>query len=387
MRNYEIEAYIRPDGRVGVRNHVVVLPTVICSLFTARRIASVFPQAVCIENQHGCCQIGPDLELTTKVLVNTAKNPNVAAVLVVALGCESVPYSRVVKEIEETGKPVDLVVIRDEGEIKSIEKGIRILRDFVEYADSLKREKTDVSELTVGIECGGSDWTSAIAANPAVGYVADKLVDLGATVIFAETTELIGAEHILAKRAVDEKVAEKLLSVVKAVEEKARSIGVDIRGGQPTRGNIEGGITTIEEKSLGAIYKAGTRPVKGVLDYAEAPGEKGLYFMHTPGQDIESITGIVAGGAQLILFTTGLGTPTGNPIAPVIKVTGNPWTYEKMRENIDINAGSIVLGEKTISDVGEEIFDKLVRVANGEPTRAEILGHREFGIYKLYSTF
>lgn len=387
MRNYEIKAYIRPDGKVGVRNHVVVLPTVICSLYTARKIANMFHQAICIENQHGCCQIGPDLELTTKVLINTAKNPNVVAVLVVALGCESVPYSKVVKEIEKTGKPVDLVVIREEGEIKAIEKGIRILRDFIEYADSLKREKTDISELTVGIECGGSDWTSAIAANPAVGYVADKLIDLGATVIFSETSELIGAEHILAKRAVSKEVADKLLNVVKGVEEKAKSIGVDIRGGQPTRGNIEGGITTIEEKSLGAIYKAGTRPLKGVLDYAEAPEDKGLYFMHTPGQDIESVTGMVAGGAQLILFTTGLGTPTGNPIAPVIKVTGNPWTYEKMKENIDINAGSIVLGEKTISEVGEEIFEKLVRVVNGELTKAEILGHREFGIYKLYSTF
>jgi len=387
MKSFELKAYVRPNGKVGVRNHVIVLPTVVCSLFTARKIVNMFPQAVCIENQHGCCQIGPDLELTTKVLINTAKNPNVAAVLVVALGCESVPYNRVVKEIEKTGKPVDLVVIREEGEIKAIEKGTRILRNLIEYANSLKREKRDISELTVGIECGGSDWTSAIVANPVVGYVADKLIDLGATVIFSETTELIGAEHILAKRAVNTEVAEKLLKVVREVEEKAKNIGVDIRGGQPTRGNIEGGITTIEEKSLGAIYKAGTKPLKGVLDYAEIPRGKGLYFMHTPGQDIESVTGMVAGGAQLILFTTGLGTPTGNPIAPVIKVTGNPWTYEKMRENIDINAGSIILGEKTINEVGEEVFKKLVRVANGEFTKSEILGHREFGIYKLYSTF
>ncbi len=383
----EIKGYVRPDGKVGVRNHVLILPTVICSLFTARKIASMFPQVVCIENQHGCCQIGPDLDLTTKVLINTAKNPNVAAVLVVALGCESVPYEKVVKEIEATGKPVELVVIQEEGEIKTIEKGIRIVREFVEYANSLKRKSVDISSLIVGIECGGSDWTSAIAANPAVGYVANKLIDLGATVIFAETTELIGAEHILAKRAVNEEVAKKLLETVKRVEEKAKSIGVDIRGGQPTRGNIEGGITTIEEKSLGAIYKAGTKPLKGVLDYADSPKERGLYFMDTPGQDIESVVGMVAGGAQIILFTTGLGTPTGNPIAPVIKVTGNPWTYEKMKENIDINAGTIILGEKTIEEVGEEIFNKLIRVANGELTKAEILGHREFGIYKLYSTF
>jgi altronate dehydratase large subunit len=205
--------------------------------------------------------------------------------------------------------------------------------------------------------------------------------------MFSETTEIIGAEHLLAKRAVSKEVGDKLIQIVRNCEEKAKTMGVDMRGGQPTPGNIEGGISTIEEKSLGCIYKGGTKPVQGVLDYGEAPTGKGLYIMDTPGQDIESITGMTAGGAQIVIFTTGRGTPTGSPIAPVIKVTGNPNTFKKMEDNIDINAGTIVEGDETIREVGEKLFSEMIDVVNGKLTKAEALKHREFGMYKLISTF
>jgi D-galactarate dehydratase / Altronate hydrolase, C terminus. len=251
----------------------------------------------------------------------------------------------------------------------------------------MEKSEGDISELILSIECGGSDTTSGLASNPAVGYASDKLVDMGGTSIFSETTEFIGAEHILARRAVTAEVGQKILNIVKACEDKAKTMGVDMRGGQPTPGNIEGGITTIEEKSLGCIYKGGTKPIQDVLDYGEAPKGKGLYIMDTPGQDIESITGMTAGGSQIVVFTTGRGTPTGSPICPVIKVTGNPWTYENMKDNIDINAGTIVEGDQSLKEVGEIIFNEIVNVANGKLTKAEALGHREFGIYKLISTF
>ncbi len=387
MVEFKIYGYERSNGSIGFRNHVLVLPTVVCALHVARQIANSVPGTVLVENQHGCCQVGEDAEQTTKILRNIAIHPNVAAVVLVSLGCETVPYTKILREVEEAGKPVELVVIQEEGESGALGKGVRVARRFVEYASKQTRRPAEFSDVIVGVECGGSDWTSAIAANPAVGYVADRIIDYGGTVVFSETTEVVGAEHILARRARTPEVARKLLSVVKRVEEKAKSLGVDLRGGQPTPGNIKGGITTIEEKSLGAIYKAGSKPLSGVLEYGEHPQGRGLYFMDTPGQDVESMVGMVAGGAQIILFTTGRGTPTGNPIAPVLKITGNPWTYEKMKESIDINAGTIVLGEESIEEVGRRIFEELVNVLNGRLTKAETLGHGEFGIHKLYSTF
>jgi altronate dehydratase large subunit len=308
--------------------------------------------------------------------------------LVVGLGCEGVPAEKVAKEIAATGKKVEYIIIQDcGGTLKAEEKGTRIVRQFAQEVAELKREEVDISNLILAVECGGSDTTSGLASNPAAGYVSDKLIELGGTSMFSETTEIIGAEHLLAKRAVSKEVGDKLIQIVRNCEEKAKTMGVDIRGGQPTPGNIEGGISTIEEKSLGCIYKGGTKPVQGVLDYGEAPTGKGLYIMDTPGQDIESITGMTAGGAQIVIFTTGRGTPTGSPIAPVIKVTGNPNTFKKMEDNIDINAGTIVEGDETIREVGEKLFSEMIDVVNGKLTKAEALKHREFGMYKLISTF
>jgi altronate dehydratase large subunit len=221
-----------------------------------------------------------------------------------------------------------------------------------------------------------------VAANPAVGFASDLIVENGGTVILSETTELVGAEHILAKRAVNEAISKKIFEIVTDYEERIRLLGGSIREGQPTPGNIVGGITTLEEKSLGAIYKAGNSKIVDVVDYGERVNKKGLVIMNTPGCDVESLTGMVAGGAQLIIFTTGRGTPTGNPIAPVIKVTGNPLTFEKMKDNIDINAGKILSHGLSIRDVGQEIFKEIISVASGKLTKAEHHGHYEMAIWR-----
>jgi altronate dehydratase large subunit len=384
----KIMGYRRENGSFGIRNHILVIPSSVCASEVASRIASNVAAAVSIPNQHGCCQVGADMEQVIRVLIGLGKNPNIGGVLVIGLGCEGVPTDVVAREIAATGKPVRHIVIQEcGGTLKAEEIGTRLLREIAQEVLALEKSEGDISELILSIECGGSDTTSGLASNPAVGYTSDKLIDLGGTSIFSETTEFIGAEHILAKRAVTQEVGQKILYIVKACEDKAKTMGVDMRGGQPTPGNIEGGITTIEEKSLGCIYKGGTKPIQGVLDYGEEPNSKGLFIMDTPGQDIESITGMTAGGSQIVVFTTGRGTPTGSPICPVIKVTGNPQTYENMKDNIDINAGTIIEGDQSLKDVGEVIFDEIVKVSGGKLTKAEALGHREFGIYKLISTF
>ncbi|KAJ50290.1 altronate dehydratase large subunit [Clostridium tetanomorphum] len=384
----KIYGYRRENGKVGIRNHILVIPASVCASEVAARIANHVNGAVAIPNQHGCCQVGPDLDLTGNVLIGLGKNPNVAAVLVVGLGCEGVPAKKVAEEIGKTGKRSECIIIQENGGTLNTEaQGIKILREMAEEVGKMKKEEIDISEITLAIECGGSDTTSGLASNPSVGYASDKLVDCGGTSIFSETTEFIGAEHILAKRAVTKEIGDNILKIVSDCEKKAMTMGVDMRGGQPTPGNIQGGLTTIEEKSLGCIYKGGTRPIQGVLEYAEIPEGKGLYIMDTPGQDIESITGMTAGGAQIVVFTTGRGTPTGSPIAPVIKVTGNPDTFKMMKDNIDINAGTVIEGIKTIQDIGEEIFEEMCEVINGKLTKAEALNHKEFGIYKLISTF
>ena len=385
-----LKGYRRADGHWGIRNHLLIIPTSVCASETASRIASLIPGAVAIPHQHGCCQVGEDYKQTVRTLVGFGRNPNVGAVLVVGLGCEGIQPQVVAEEIAKSGKPVETITIQQcGGTLKTISAGAEICAGFARILAAQEREEFDISELVLGLECGGSDPTSGIASNPSVGRASNRLIDAGGTSILSETTELIGAEHLVAARCVTQELADRLVRMVKRIEEKSISYGVDLRGTQPTPGNIEGGLTTIEEKSLGCIYKAGDKPVVGVLEYAEPVDSavKGLYFMDTPGEDIDSITGMVAGGAQIVVFTTGRGTPTGCPIAPVIKVTGNPETYERMIDNIDINAGRVILEEASLEEVGQEIFDMMIRVSNGDLTKAESLGHKEFGIYRIGDTF
>ncbi len=383
----KLEGYRRSDGSVGIRNHILVIPTVICASKVAEEIASHVDKAIYLPNQHGCNHLDIDLKHVTNTLIGMGENPNVAAVLFIGLGCETIPTKHVAEEVRKSGKDTECLIIQEEGgTLRTEEKGIRVLEDMTQKVGNIERKEIDISDITIAIECGGSDTTSGIAANPVAGYVADKVISEGGSVIFSETTELIGAENILAERAVTERVKDKLLKSVKDCEKRALLFDRDIRGVNPTPGNIQGGISTIEEKSLGAVYKAGTMPIQGVLDYAEKPSGKGLYFMDTPGHDVESMVGMVAGGAQLVLFTTGRGTPTGSPIAPVIKITGNAATYEHMQDNIDIDVSTVIEGKKTIEEAGERVFNEAIKVINGKYTKSEILGHREFGIYLMSPT-
>jgi len=388
------KGYVQPNGTVGVRNHVLVLPTVSCAAHAAALTAKAAgrgrsgPEIIAVTHQHGCSQVGDDVAHTRRTLVGIGSNPNVAAVLVVGLGCSTVNAPDVTRRIARTGKPVESVVIQQEGgTTRAVAKARKILERLVAYAASLKRTEVPVEKLIVGTECGGSDACSGLSANPAVGHAADMIVKAGGTVILSETTEFIGAEHILAARAAGRKVAGDILEIVRAVEEEANRIGADVCGGNPAPGNLTGGISTIAEKSLGCIFKGGTTPIRQVVPYAVRPTRRGLVIMDTPGNDVESVCGMVAGGAQVVVFTTGRGTPIGSPVAPVIKIASNTPMYENMKDNMDINAGTIIDGKKSIADVGGKIFEAILRVASGKRTRAEILGHREFALHRIARTF
>lgn len=384
----KFKGYLRPDGKVGIRNYLAVIPASVCAATVAFNIASEIPQAVALPNQHGCCQLGDDHEQTVRTLIGLGKNPNVGAVLVIGLGCEGVSASEAANEIASTGKNVASLIIQDcGGTLSTTAEGIRIARQMATELAQMKTKEFPVKELCLAVECGGSDFTSGLASNPAVGTASDLLLDAGGTSILSETTEFIGAEHILAKRAKSPELGQRIIQMVQCCELRAKQQNVDIRGSQPTPGNIQGGISSIEEKSLGCIYKAGSSVIEGVLKYGESPAGKGLYIMDTPGQDVESITGMVAGGATIVIFTTGRGTPTGSPLAPVIKITANSETYSKMADNIDIDASGIISGEISIEQAGQAIFREILAVANGKLTKAECLGHKEFGIYKIAPTF
>ena len=378
-----IMAYRRPDGSVGVRNKVLILPSVVCAAETARMISLQVQGTVALQNHLGCGQIGKDARMTIDTLVGLGKNPNVFGVLVVGLGCETARPREVAKAIAEGGKPVECVVIQEAGgSLNAVNEGVRLAMELVRKASMEVKTTCPLSDLVIAVECGGSDPTSGIAANPSVGSACDRVVAEGGTVILSETTELIGAEHILAGRSATPEVGDELCSICRQMEQRALDMGTSLRGGNPSPGNIAGGLTTLEEKSLGCVHKAGSSVLQEVLPYGAAPTKKGLVMMDTPGFDVDSVTGMAAGGAQICVFTTGLGTPVGNPILPVIKVTGNPSTFEKMRDNMDINAGAVLEEDMTIHEMGKIIFDEIEAVANGKQTCSEILGYCESSFWR-----
>ena len=377
--------YRRPDGRAGVRNHVLILPASVCASDTTRIIANQVEGAVTFNNQQGCSQVAPDQQLTMDVMAGYAANPNVYGIVVVSLGCENCQMDLVVDAIRErTNKPIEQFIIQKEGgTIRTIEKATRAARKMVEEASMLQREEIPITELIVGTECGGSDPTSGLAANVLVGELSDRLVDLGATSILSETTEFIGAEHILAKRAATPEVHDRILEIVHRYEHAIQLVGENIRDGNPSPGNKAGGITTLEEKSLGCIHKGGHRPIQAVYDYAKQIDKKGLVIMDTPGNDPSSVAAMVAGGAQVVVFTTGRGTPTGNPIVPVIKLTGNRETFKTMTDNIDLDASPVLYEPETTADLADRFLDLVIETANGRKTKAEALGFTEMAIARV----
>ena len=367
--------YVRENGKVGARNHVAVMPSVVCANDVAIAISENVDNTRALLHHQGCCQMPPDLDRVTEALIGLGCNPNVGAVLVVSLGCEGTDVERLVGEIAENGTPVEVIRIQElGGTSKAIAAGIEKAQKLALKISGARREEVDLSRAVISIKCGASDATSGLASNCVIGYIADQLVDLGATVIFGETTEFIGAEHILAARAATPEVGREIHAIVDRMEARAKAIGCDMRKGQPTPGNIAGGLSSIEEKSLGAIMKSGSRPIQGVLQYTDrADGKKGLWIKDTPGREMEILTGMALAGAQAMLFSTGRGAPQGFPVMPVFKICGNPQTFEHMRGDMDFNAGRVVTGERSITQCGQEALDQLVRILSGEATKNETL--------------
>ena len=380
----EFMGYQRPKGKVGIRNKIVILPSVVCVNNVAMQVANKLGNGIALPHPLGCGQFGPDFTYTSKTLSGLAINPNVYGVVVIGLGCENITSKLLARQIKRSKKPVEFFDVQDiqGGTIAAIEQGVKFAQKMSLDAAELKREPFDFSHLVLGLECGGSDSISGITANPAVGVVSDRIIEMGGTSILPEFTEWIGTEQLLIERAIDKNVEEKIRSTLDKFLDNTMKIGIDFRGVQPTPGNIAGGLTTIEEKSLGTIAKAGKALIQGVLEYSEAPKDKGLWLMIEPGLDVESMTGLAAAGAQIIIMTTGRGSPTGNPVAPVIKICGNPKSCDYMKCNIDVDASSIITENKTIVDVAETLWEKVISTCNGEQTQAEILGFNDIAIWR-----
>lgn len=376
--------YRRSNGKVGVRNHVLIFSTIVCASEVARMISNEVPDTVYAIHGCGCGHVGEDKEQVIRTMVGFTGHPNVAGVLLVGLGCEVITPEIIAEELAKSGQRVETVSVQKAGgTTKCVEEGKRLAEKLLAEAAGAKRESLDVSELTLGLECGGSDALSGLTANPALGIATDLLTAQGGSAILSETTEMLGTEQVLGKRAANAEVKKRIYEMIAAADTKAKSMGVDIRGSQPGPGNIAGGLTSIEEKSLGCIRKGGKATIMEVVKYAEQPAKKGLIIMDGTALDVMNDTGLIASGAQVIVFTTGRGTPVGTPIAPVIKVSSNSITYNNMKDNMDINAGVIVDGQGTLQGVGEQIFNEIIEVASGKLTKAEILGHREFDIHSL----
>ena len=380
----KISGYLRPDGSVGFRNHIAILPSVGCANDVVARLGRMYPDVRLLSHRQGCSQVGPDNEQTTRALIGLGKNPNIAGVLVVGLGCETISPEYLAEEISKTKKMVEYLVFNEEeGLMAALPKGAKILDRMLHETSKMHRIPCDIEKLTVGLKCGLSDTTSGIASNPATGIAADRVIESGGTVIFGETPELIGAETILAKRAANPEIAEKLNRVVEVCKERVKTSGGDIQEANVAPGNIEGGLTTIEEKSLGSIKKGGGKTLQGVLDYGEIPQEKGLFFMDSPGRTPEALTGFNAAGAQILIFPTGGGSPAGSLISPVIKVTANSKTAQRLRGHVDVDVSTVMSGEEQLVKAGDRIFQQLLRVANGEQTKSETLGYGSISIWNI----
>jgi altronate hydrolase len=384
--------YKRADGRVGTRNYIAVVAASNCAAYTAELIASSFEDEalpsnvdgiVAFPHGEGCgMSIGPDSRQLQRTLEGVLDHPNVSAAIILGLGCEVNQVSHYLGKESDSASLQGLTLQESGGTRGALDAARKQIRHFIERAAAEKRTEVPASAINLGLNCGGSDSFSGITANPALGYCCDLIVEEGGTVVLAETSEIFGAEHLLVRRSRNAEVAKKLLGEVEHYKAYLRQFGGSFND-NPSPGNKEGGLSNILEKSLGAVAKAGTSPLEDVVDYAERVIKAGFVFMNTPGYDPVSITGLAAGGVNLIAFTTGRGSAIGFPSIPVLKIASNTYTYKRMIANMDINAGLIADGAATIEEIGREIFHALLRVASGEKTKAEVLGHHEFAPWRI----
>jgi altronate dehydratase large subunit len=376
------QGYVRPDGTAGIRNHVVVIPTVACANGVASRIEKALPGVTALLHGHGCGR-ALEIGMHQAALAGLGKNPNVAGAVVIGLGCETVNAQVVASEIGATGKPVEVLMIQNEGgSRKTADKGIALAEKILRHAEALKRTECPLSKIMLGLECGGSDAFSGVTANPAVGLVSDWIVDAGGTVILTENTEMIGTAHILSRRASTPEIGSRITHIIDQAEKRTRDILGPLASLVIAPGNMDGGMSSIREKSLGCICKAGSRAIAGVVDYGQRPAVKGLMIMDGPGYDMESMAGLAAAGCQIMIFTTGRGNPAGFPIVPVLKVCSTSRVYRAMEDDMDVNAGEVLEG-RALQDVADEIRVCALEIMNGGSARAEVNG--QGGILCLYA--
>jgi (2R)-sulfolactate sulfo-lyase subunit beta len=384
MRSRTFFGFRRPDDRVGVRNHVIILPVDDISNAAAEGVARLIPGVMALPHPYGRLQFGPDLDLHFRTLIGTGLNPNVAAVLVI--GIEPNWTARVADGIAASGKPVASFHIEGSGDLKTIERASRAAMLHLQGASALQRTELPMTDLVISAKCGESDTTSGLGSNPTLGKVAERISAAGGTYLFGETSELTGGEDIVVKRISDPDQRAKFERLFREHQEAILAQQADLLGSQPTEGNIAGGLSTIEEKALGNIQKIGDAMVDGVLEMGEAPTSRGVHFMDTSSAAAESVTLFAAGGAAVHLFTTGQGNIIGNPIVPVIKITANPKTAATMSEHIDLDVSGTIRLDETLDQAGDRLIDMIQATASGRLTAAELLGHREFVLTRLHRT-
>ena len=376
--------YRRPNGAIGIRNHVVILPLDDLSNAAAEAVSKVIPGTLALPHAFGRLQFGEDLELTFKTLIGTGINANVAAVIVI--GIEPKWTNRVAEGIAKSGKPVAAFSIEGKGDLQTITEASRMAALFLQDASGLEREPAEIGEMIMSVKCGESDTTSGLGSCPTTSQAVDRWVEAGGTVFFGETSELTGGEHLIADRCIDDACRTAFQNTYDKYIQVIEATGANLLGSQPTQGNIAGGLTTIEEKALGNIAKTGSVPVVGVLDYAEQPdpNKKGLYFMNSSSAAAECVTLMAAGGAVIHLFPTGQGNVIGNPIVPVLKLTANKKTAASMKEHIDLDVSGLLRYEYDLTKAGDMMMDIIYKTVNGRLCAAEVTGHREFTFTKLY---
>jgi len=367
--------YPRPDGKVGTRNYVGLVPTTGCVNNLCSYLEKLVRGTKALRHDQGCLHPAQDTKQVTRTLVNLGKNPNIGGAVVVALGCEMVVAEEVYEGIKETGKPVDMLVMHEVGGmISTLAETARKAVKIVSQVTAVRREEFGLDKLIMGTKCGSSDTTSGLCSNLVAGEVCKILTENGGRFIQGEICDIMGAEYALKKLAIDQDQGEKIVDFVRDLYLRGLAVGADIRGCQMTVGNVAGGLTTLVEKALGANAKGGNTPIQGVVDYGELiPDQPGRYIMNFPGHGFENLTASAAGGATLHLFTTGRGADTGHPIMPTIKVCGNARTNKTMAEHIDLDVASVIEETETIQDAGERVYEYCVQVANGRLTMCEIL--------------